>query len=234
MRSGRVHLPVGTAMWTAGDCGSVWPCVAWVGAATSFIREYRPGLLAGLTYELCIAVLLSIVYGLSTWHLSSSRPTQGGLISTEASQPWPDRQGVQQEHSATHLNLQAAHVGVSLCEAEASVAAPLTSRRPSITCMLHVLTEGRGTIITTFSLFQFMIVYAIVQVVAANIMLSFGLIIGNNQYLIQVGHPGGGWAGCACRHACCTVAPLLLKVTCMYACFIQAGSCMVTGCVCRT
>ena len=78
-----------------------------------------------------------------------------------------------------------------MCEAEASVAAPLTSRRPSITCMLHVLTEGRGTIVTTFSLFQFIIVYATVQVVAANIMLSFGLIIGNNQYLIQVRCPDG-------------------------------------------
>ncbi len=105
--------------------------------------------------------------------------------------PLPERQGGQQEQSATHLTLQAAHVGVSLCEAEASVAAPLTSRRPSITCMLHVLREGRGTIITTFSLFQFIIVYAIVQVLAANIMLSFGLTIGNNQYLIQVRYPDG-------------------------------------------
>ena len=117
-----------------------------------------------------------------------AHPGQLDAIRTGAPQPLPDRRGEQQRQSATHLTLQAAHVGVSLCEAEASVAAPLTSRRPSIACMLHVLTEGRGTIITTFSLFQFIIVYAIVQVVAANIMLSFSLIIGNNQYLIQVRH----------------------------------------------
>jgi P-type E1-E2 ATPase len=60
--------------------------------------------------------------------------------------------------------LKAAHVGVSLCEAEASVAAPLTSKRQTIACMLTVIAEGRCSLITSYIIFKFIIVYAFIQV----------------------------------------------------------------------
>jgi cation-transporting ATPase 13A2 len=60
--------------------------------------------------------------------------------------------------------LKAAHVGVSLCEAEASVAAPLTSKRQSIACMLSVVAEGRCSLSTSYLIFKFIIVYAFIQV----------------------------------------------------------------------
>jgi cation-transporting ATPase 13A3/4/5 len=60
--------------------------------------------------------------------------------------------------------LRAAHVGVSLCEAEASVAAPLTSRRPTIACMLAVVAEGRASLAASYAIFKFVVVYAFVQV----------------------------------------------------------------------
>ena len=59
--------------------------------------------------------------------------------------------------------LKAAHVGVSLCEAEASVAAPLTSKRQSIACMLAVVQEGRCSLATSYTVFQFIIGYAFIQ-----------------------------------------------------------------------
>ena len=59
--------------------------------------------------------------------------------------------------------LKAAHVGVSLCEAEASVAAPLTSKRQTIACMLTVIAEGRCSLITSYIIFKFIIVYAFIQ-----------------------------------------------------------------------
>lgn len=60
--------------------------------------------------------------------------------------------------------LKAAHVGVSLCEAEASVAAPLTSKRQTIACMLTVIAEGRCSLVTSYIIFKFIIVYAFIQV----------------------------------------------------------------------
>lgn len=82
--------------------------------------------------------------------------------------------------------LKSAHVGVSLCEAEASVAAPLTSKRQTIACMLAVVAEGRCSLDTSYLIFKFIIVYAFVQVFAVNLMYSFGGSVGNYQYLIQV------------------------------------------------
>ena len=52
--------------------------------------------------------------------------------------------------------LKAADVGISLPEAEASVAAPFTSRTPDISCVLEVIKEGRAALVTSFSCFKYM------------------------------------------------------------------------------
>ena len=54
--------------------------------------------------------------------------------------------------------LKAADVGVSLSEAEASVAAPFTSRISDISCMVEVIKEGRAALVTSFSCFKYMCV----------------------------------------------------------------------------
>ena len=54
--------------------------------------------------------------------------------------------------------LKAADVGLSLSEAEASVAAPFTSRTPDIGCALEVVREGRAALVTSFSCFKYMCV----------------------------------------------------------------------------
>jgi cation-transporting ATPase 13A2 len=59
--------------------------------------------------------------------------------------------------------LKAADVGLSLSEAEASVAAPFTSRTPDIGCVLEVLREGRAALVTSFSCFKYMCVLAVVR-----------------------------------------------------------------------
>lgn len=70
--------------------------------------------------------------------------------------------------------LKAAHVGVSLCEAEASVAAPLTSKRQTIACMVTVIAEGRCSLITSYIIFKFIIVYAFIQVGGVGVFLKRG------------------------------------------------------------
>jgi cation-transporting P-type ATPase 13A2 len=52
--------------------------------------------------------------------------------------------------------LKAADVGISLSEAEASVAAPFTSRIPDVSCVLEVIREGRGALVTSFACFKYM------------------------------------------------------------------------------
>ena len=55
--------------------------------------------------------------------------------------------------------LKAADVGISLSEAEASVAAPFTSRTPDISCVLDVIKEGRAALVTSFSCFKYMLAH---------------------------------------------------------------------------
>ncbi|XP_075747083.1 polyamine-transporting ATPase 13A3 isoform X2 [Rhipicephalus microplus] len=59
--------------------------------------------------------------------------------------------------------LKAADVGISLSEAEASIAAPFTSRTPSVSCVPTLIREGRCTLATSFSMFQFISLYSIIQ-----------------------------------------------------------------------
>ncbi|XP_042868146.1 polyamine-transporting ATPase 13A3-like isoform X2 [Penaeus japonicus] len=51
--------------------------------------------------------------------------------------------------------LKVAHTGISLSSAEASVAAPFTSRRQDITCVPTLLLEGRATLVSIFAAFKY-------------------------------------------------------------------------------
>lgn len=79
--------------------------------------------------------------------------------------------------------LKAADVGVSLSEAEASVAAPFTSKRFDISCVLDVLAEGRCALTTSFGCFKYMSMYSAIQFVTVTILYSYGTNIGDFQFL---------------------------------------------------
>ncbi|KAK9679165.1 hypothetical protein K7432_016381 [Basidiobolus ranarum] len=79
--------------------------------------------------------------------------------------------------------LKAADVGVSLSEAEASVAAPFTSKSTDISCMLDVIREGRAALVTSFSCFKFMALYSIIQFTSVCFLYEFGAVLGDFQYL---------------------------------------------------
>lgn len=59
--------------------------------------------------------------------------------------------------------LRAAHVGISLSQAEASVAAPFTSKEQNISCVKHLALEGRCALVTSFGLFKYMTMYSLIQ-----------------------------------------------------------------------
>ncbi|MEQ2181909.1 hypothetical protein GOODEAATRI_016502 [Goodea atripinnis] len=59
--------------------------------------------------------------------------------------------------------LRAADVGVSLSEAEASVASTFTSKTENISCVPMLIREGRCSLVTSFSLFRYMALYSLIQ-----------------------------------------------------------------------
>eukprot|EP00117_Sycon_ciliatum_P023123 scpid7000/ scgid19742/ Probable cation-transporting ATPase 13A3 len=79
--------------------------------------------------------------------------------------------------------LKAAHAGISLSEAEASIASPFTSKVPNIECVPTLIREGRAALVTSFSVFKFMALYSIIQFVSILILYSFDSNLGDRQYL---------------------------------------------------
>lgn len=68
--------------------------------------------------------------------------------------------------------LKAADVGISLSEAEASIAAPFTSKTADISCVVKLLREGRAALITSFQCFKFIGLYSITQFTAITLLYT--------------------------------------------------------------
>lgn len=83
------------------------------------------------------------------------------------------------------MALKAAHIGLSLSPVEASVAAPFTSHTPDISAVIPLLCEGRGSLATSFSLFQFMALYSTIQFANALLVVFCDSFLSNNMYLYQ-------------------------------------------------
>lgn len=79
--------------------------------------------------------------------------------------------------------LKAADVGISLSEAEASVAAPFTSQVFEISCVLDVIREGRSSLVTSFSCFKYMSLYSAIQFITVTILYKRGTNLGDFQFL---------------------------------------------------
>ncbi|KAJ3824491.1 hypothetical protein EV361DRAFT_891484 [Lentinula raphanica] len=79
--------------------------------------------------------------------------------------------------------LKAADVGISLSEAEASVAAPFTTSTPDIGCVLELIKEGRSALVTSFSCFKYMALYSLIQFTTVTLLYSFASSLGDFQFL---------------------------------------------------
>ncbi|POS85184.1 hypothetical protein EPUL_002709, partial [Erysiphe pulchra] len=77
--------------------------------------------------------------------------------------------------------LKAADVGISLSEAEASIAAPFTSRIFDITCVPEVIREGRAALVTSFSCFKYMSLYSAIQFTSVSFLYEYASNLGNFQ-----------------------------------------------------
>ncbi|KIW09275.1 uncharacterized protein PV09_00196 [Verruconis gallopava] len=79
--------------------------------------------------------------------------------------------------------LKAADVGISLSEAEASVAAPFTSRIFDISCVPQVIREGRAALVTSFSCFKYMSLYSAIQFTSVSFLYASASNLGDFQFL---------------------------------------------------
>ena len=79
--------------------------------------------------------------------------------------------------------LKAADVGISLSEAEASVAAPFTSRVFDISCVPEVVREGRAALVTSFCCFKFMSLYSAIQFSTVSFLYASASNLGDFQFL---------------------------------------------------
>lgn len=79
--------------------------------------------------------------------------------------------------------LKAGDIGISLSEAEASVAAPFTSNTMDIECVIDVIKEGRAALVTSFSCFKYMALYSLIQFTSVTLLYAFGSNLGDFQFL---------------------------------------------------
>lgn len=70
--------------------------------------------------------------------------------------------------------LKTADMGLSLSEAEASIAAPFTSRIPDISSVVILLREGRCALTTSFQCFKFIELYSMIQFISVTLLYSIG------------------------------------------------------------
>jgi magnesium-transporting ATPase (P-type) len=81
--------------------------------------------------------------------------------------------------------LKAAHLGVSLSQSEASVAAPFTSQISNISCVPRVLLQGRSALATCFLLFRYMALYSVIQFSCCIQLYFKGANLGDVQFLVH-------------------------------------------------
>ncbi|KAJ2623361.1 hypothetical protein GGI26_002399 [Coemansia sp. RSA 1358] len=79
--------------------------------------------------------------------------------------------------------LKTADIGISLSEAEASVAAPFTSRITDISCVTRVLKEGRCSISTSFACFKYMALYSMIQFTSCCLLYIYNVNLTDGQFL---------------------------------------------------
>ncbi|CAL8110548.1 unnamed protein product [Orchesella dallaii] len=79
--------------------------------------------------------------------------------------------------------LKAAHAGISLSEAESSVASPFTSREANITCVPNLIREGRAALVTSFGIFKYMAIYSLTQFISVIVLYTIGSNLADRQFL---------------------------------------------------
>ena len=86
--------------------------------------------------------------------------------------------------------LKAAHVGLSLSDAESSIAAPFTSSTRSVRAMVDLIREGRAALVSSVAAFKLMALYSLTQLISVlrlyevNATLTDGMFLWADLFLV--------------------------------------------------
>ena len=81
--------------------------------------------------------------------------------------------------------LRTAHVGVSLSEEDASIAAGFTSLTPDVSCIFELLREGKCSLTTSIQTFKYMMLYSMIQFICVTLMLIYITYLSDFQFLVS-------------------------------------------------
>lgn len=79
--------------------------------------------------------------------------------------------------------LKAANAGISLSDAESSVASPFTSKHPNISCVPMLIREGRTALVTSFGIFKYVACYSLIQFISVIVLYSIDSDLTDIQFL---------------------------------------------------
>eukprot|EP01017_Pseudomicrothorax_dubius_P009324 TRINITY_DN13144_c0_g1_i1.p1 TRINITY_DN13144_c0_g1~~TRINITY_DN13144_c0_g1_i1.p1 ORF type:complete len:520 (-),score=54.80 TRINITY_DN13144_c0_g1_i1:65-1624(-) len=79
--------------------------------------------------------------------------------------------------------LKTADIGISLSEAEASIAAPFTSKVQDISCVITLLQEGRASLTSSFQCFKYTALYSMIQFFCLIILFNLGSDLTDWEYM---------------------------------------------------
>ncbi|XP_065648020.1 polyamine-transporting ATPase 13A3-like [Hydra vulgaris] len=79
--------------------------------------------------------------------------------------------------------LKAAHAGIALSYADASIAAPFTSKIFNISCVPNLIMEGRASLVTAFGTFKYMILYSMIMFFGIIVLYIVQSKFSNNQFI---------------------------------------------------
>ena len=74
-------------------------------------------------------------------------------------------------------------VVLAFTDSEASVASPFTSKEPSISCVPELIRQGRCALVTSFGIFSYMAIYALIQFFSVMILFEVGTNLSDFQFL---------------------------------------------------
>lgn len=79
--------------------------------------------------------------------------------------------------------LKSSHAGISLSNAEASIASPFTSKTPNIECVPKLIKESRSTLTTSFGVVKFICMYSLTQFISVILLYTDGNNLSDGQFL---------------------------------------------------
>ncbi|KAL4505183.1 hypothetical protein ABPG72_016250 [Tetrahymena utriculariae] len=121
---------------------------------------------------------------LKTQIFARMRPEEKALLLQSLQElPWKPTCGMCGDGANDCGALKTADIGISLSEAEASIAAPFTSKVQDISCVIELLKEGRAALVTSFSCFKFMALYSMIQFFTTTLLYTVNSLPGDMQFL---------------------------------------------------